>query len=703
MPTLAEKIAQQSLERLNEAEQTWSTLGVPGGGDSKPTGANVETAFRRKRFASREATLAAAKAALATGAMPALLERQIGPSLDWSLQPPDQAARLAGRAVARIVQKPQNGMEPVGIATGFIVYTGLLLTNYHVFGERDEPRYAQANFLYERWDKGIRTGVFIDFAPDVFFLANKELDFALIALDANADKDGILPTLGVLQPNSAVGKILVGDPINIIQHPRGEPKHYAFTDNRLLGLADNGALTYQTDTMPGSSGSPLLSKNWELVGLHRSAVPKRNAEGLILNKDGNPWDKDNETDEDVKWLGNEGVRISAIINFVSKKTFDNPDHQRRLEEFMETTSDPLDLFTAAQPTLRPAESARSIAPPDPLATGGTVVQQIVVNGPATFNFYAGSEVAAVAPAVAVPSAPAVAPGTAVEKSLRFDDDYARRPGFDPSFLGEDFQVPLPTVSAGRVGELFSENGAPVILKYHHYSLAFNRTRRMLHWAAGNVDYRNKKRDNRPRKEFGGENWRRDPRLPVGLQLEDDDFYRPATRVDRGHIVRREDNCWGDSPLLIEFGNSDSYHWTNCTPQHEAFNQSSGGASGKTIGERGVWGEFENYVQSELAKGTLRASILAGPVLAADDPSVDYGQGPIQCPISFWKVVLVVEEGALRAYGFVFSQAEVVARLGLEKELFDDPKFLKFRTPLARITELTGVIFDSVILAAEADR
>jgi endonuclease G len=110
----------------------------------------VETAFRRKRFASREATLAAAKVALATGAMPALLERQIGPSLDWSLQPPDQAARLAGRAVARIVQKPQNGMEPVGIATGFIVYPGLLLTNYHVFGERDEPRYAQANFLYER-------------------------------------------------------------------------------------------------------------------------------------------------------------------------------------------------------------------------------------------------------------------------------------------------------------------------------------------------------------------------------------------------------------------------------------------------------------------------------------------------------------------------------------------------------------------------
>jgi len=411
MPTLAEKIAQQSLERLNAAEQTWTTLGVPGGTDSKPTGANVESAFRRRRFDSREATLAAAKTALATGSMPALLERQIGPSLDWSMRPPDQAAHLAGRAVARIVQRADAGMVPIGVATGFIVYPGLLLTNYHVFGERDEPRYAQANFLYERLDQGIATGIFIDFAPDVFFLADKDLDFALVALDASTDKTGALPTLGVLQPSSAVGKILVGDPINIIQHPKGEPKHYAFTNNHLTGLADAGAMTYQTDTQPGSSGSPLLSKNWELVGLHRSAVPARDSEGRILNVDENVWDPNEESDEDVKWLGNEGVRISAIINFVSKQKLDNPDHQRRLEEFMETTSDPLDLFTAAQPTLRPAESARSIAPPAALATGGTVVQQIVVNGPATFNFYAGSVVSASAPVEE-------APVTAAEKSVR---------------------------------------------------------------------------------------------------------------------------------------------------------------------------------------------------------------------------------------------------------------------------------------------
>ncbi len=694
MPTLAEKIAQQSLERLNAAEQTWTTLGVPGGTDSKPTGANVESAFRRRRFDSREATLAAAKTALATGSMPALLERQIGPSLDWSMRPPDQAAHLAGRAVARIVQRADAGMVPIGVATGFIVYPGLLLTNYHVFGERDEPRYAQANFLYERLDQGIATGIFIDFAPDVFFLADKDLDFALVALDATTDKTGALPTLGVLQPSSAVGKILVGDPINIIQHPKGEPKHYAFTNNHLTGLADAGAMTYQTDTKPGSSGSPLLSKNWELVGLHRSAVPARDSEGRILNVDENVWDPNEESDEDVKWLGNEGVRISAIINFVSKQKLDNPDHQRRLEEFMETTSDPLDLFTAAQPTLRPAESARSIAPPAALATGGTVVQQIVVNGPATFNFYAGSVVSASAPVEE-------APVTAAEKSVRFDPDYANRPGFDENFLGEAFRVPLPTVSADRTSELFAENGTPVVLKYHHFSLVFNKMRRLMHWAASNVDYSPAMRGGRSSGSFGDGNWRGDPRLPAGLEIADADFYRPATRVDRGHIVKREDNSWGRTDLEIEFAIGDSYHWTNCTPQHEAFNKASGGDSGGPAGVRGVWGDFEDYVKKELAKANNRASILSGPVLAASDPYTVFSRGRIQYPNSFWKVVVVVQEGALRAYGFVFSQEDVIARFGLVKELFEDPKFLKFRTPLPRITELTGVVFDEVLLAAEA--
>src|SRR5262245_2164833 len=60
-------------------------------------------------------------------------ERIIGPTVDFNLYPPTEAARLAGRPVARIVTLPAPGFEVQGFATGFLVGKGLLLTNHHVF------------------------------------------------------------------------------------------------------------------------------------------------------------------------------------------------------------------------------------------------------------------------------------------------------------------------------------------------------------------------------------------------------------------------------------------------------------------------------------------------------------------------------------------------------------------------------------------
>ena len=91
----------------------------------------------------------------------------------------------------------------------------------------------------------------------------------------------------------------------------------------------------------------------------------------------------------------------------------------------------------------------------------------------------------------------------------------------------------------------------------------------------------------------------------GLQIEDADFYAPAKKIDRGHIVRREDGAWGGRAKEAEFGNSDTYHWTNCTPQSEAFNQS---------GKSGIWGQFEEHIQREVKAEGGRMSVFAGPVL-----------------------------------------------------------------------------------------
>jgi hypothetical protein len=57
--------------------------------------------------------------------------------------------------------------------------------------------------------------------------------------------------------------------VNIIQHPGGMPKQIALYHN-VVAYADHRRIQYLTDTMPGSSGSPVFDSAWRLVALHHS-------------------------------------------------------------------------------------------------------------------------------------------------------------------------------------------------------------------------------------------------------------------------------------------------------------------------------------------------------------------------------------------------------------------------------------------------
>ncbi|UNK51186.1 DNA/RNA non-specific endonuclease [Lysobacter sp. S4-A87] len=226
-------------------------------------------------------------------------------------------------------------------------------------------------------------------------------------------------------------------------------------------------------------------------------------------------------------------------------------------------------------------------------------------------------------------------------------------------------------------------------------------RRLLIWAASNVDYSPAARKRtKPRKEYGGENWRLDPRVALqvpGLQIEDVDFYRPATKIDRGHIVRREDACWGSTAKEAEFANSDTYHWTNCTPQSQAFNQS---------GEHGIWGKFEEHIQREAKALDGRLCVFAGPVLGLRDPRHGYDDDNlIKVPMKFWKIVMCVsnkDDGSEPlAYAFIFDQTEAIERLGFER--MDMSEYEIHQVPVGDITKKTGVQFDDSILAADVLR
>jgi endonuclease G len=298
-----------------------------------------------------------------------------------------------------------------------------------------------------------------------------------------------------------------------------------------------------------------------------------------------------------------------------------------------------------------------------------------------------------------PADPSSGPGEAFEKTIQFDPDYGDREGYRPDFLGKGLAVPPPAVSEARAGELLLKDGKPHVLDYHHYSLVMNAKRRLPMWTAANVDYSPDRRKIGGRAGFGSDKWVFDPRIPAEFQLGDQ-FYGPAKQSDRGHIVRRQDSAWGDTPEEVEFANSDTFHWTNCTPQHAAFNRAA--APSKYHLSEGIWGGFEVYTQSQLQHGEMRACILAGPVLADDDLEVDLGKGPVRVPRTFWKVVVVTAPAdaktRIQSFGFLLDQKDLLDKFGIE---FAPGRFARYRAALSDITNASGVLFDKAIIAAEA--
>ena len=67
-------------------------------------------------------------------------ERRIGDTLDLDESPPNDAARIAGIPVGRIVELDGAGVARDGIATGFLIAARLMLTNHHVSAAAEECR-----------------------------------------------------------------------------------------------------------------------------------------------------------------------------------------------------------------------------------------------------------------------------------------------------------------------------------------------------------------------------------------------------------------------------------------------------------------------------------------------------------------------------------------------------------------------------------
>ena len=263
--------------------------------------------------------------------------------------------------------------------------------------------------------------------------------------------------------------------------------------------------------------------------------------------------------------------------------------------------------------------------------------------------------------------------------IEIDPDYSNREGYDADFLG--LRVPLPLLSdelAAQAAANTQAAGEPrYLLPYHHFTVVLNKARRLAFFTAVNIDGALGREPKR-----GRDHWFFDPRVAQENQTGKDVY--DGNDLDLGHLVRRLDPAWGDSDGVAKLANDDTFHFTNCSPQHKDFNRN------KTR-----WAGMEDYILNHADNLKFKVNVFTGPVFAADD---DAYRG-VQLPRQFWKVVSMVKtDGQLSATAYLLSQSDLISGLRT-REPFSYGAYLTYQVPVEKVEELTSLSFGP---AAAAD-
>jgi len=246
-------------------------------------------------------------------------ERIIGTSDLLSINFLDRGRRAAN-AVCRIKLPVDGGLS---FGTGMLVGPRLLLTNNHVLATAAEAAQAEAEFAYEAdLDGVILPPVSYNLDPHSLFFTSTDLDITLVAVAPLSEHGVPVERFGWLTLLPVSGKSVDGEWVTIIQHPDGLPKQIAIHASQIVRLTQDQVpgtnldrfIHYSTDTEPGSSGSPVLNDQWQVIAVHHKAVPSPDA-----------------TPTKPSWLANEGVRVSAIYNHLERHRFTDPNAGRALD------------------------------------------------------------------------------------------------------------------------------------------------------------------------------------------------------------------------------------------------------------------------------------------------------------------------------------------------------------------------------------
>jgi endonuclease G len=584
------------------------------------------------------------------GVLPEIIQR------DNDLRPMRflQIGLLAARAVGRI-RLSDSPVTEEGDATGFLVAPGLLMTNWHVLKTADFAAAASVIFDDEDEINGEprETKTFM-LRPDRLFVSDEKLDYALVEVAARTSAGTPLAQFGFLPLFEQTGKL---DPAqqrqaaNIVQHPGGGRKKIALRDNYILLMPPEGAdpgkklssLFYGTDTLRGSSGSPVFSDQWYVIAVHRGGVPEIrivDGEPRVIRRDGSPAQR-NDPEDWIRYVTNEGTRVSRIYRSLRKKAKHDTDAALALERLMAVSQDPR-LGPINLPT----------AP------------------------------------ILLPGLPSQQEGGPEEITRRRSEEYASARGYAPTFLGARFRIPLPRMSSDVKRELAPlKNSTKTELKYDNYSVFMNRERRTAFFVAGNVN--GLQLWNRPNGHGAlprRPEWSFDPRMDESFQPDDMIF---SNSLQRGHLFKREDAIWGSDQQAMLHADKHSHTIPNATPMIRDFNNRE-------------WGDLEDIVTKECKDLGHRVTYFSGPIFRSTDPFYNELRRDVppsrrrqgmRVPESFWKIVAWVEDSKLKAAGFILEQKNELEEHGPITEEINFGTYQK--RPISEIEAATGLRFSKL--------
>ncbi len=587
---------------------------------------------------------------------------------------------IKSKAVGRL-RYTDLSSSSLAMATGFLISPDLILTNHHVFQGKDLFKDALIDFDYAYDASGKElTKIVFQINPEKFFYTFKDLDFSLVGIEAK-DQTGthMIQDRGYLILNPNVGKAGVGDSATIIQYPDGNYQQVGLRENQILDLSDPNSMIYQTDTSPGTSGSPVFNDQWQVIALHSAGVAKKDKTGNYIDKSGQPIPVvDGKVDSTrVVWVSNSGIRVSALMKQITGDASIQKDPKI---QFLSSPSysDAKKIVSISAPKPNEAITIPDMNIPVDNTNDSNMPSINIPNNTGTINIYTNGKGY---PSVKMQQSAVQLDADAEEsKKITTDQDFANCKGFQTKgFLS--FETPLPSLSKklARQAVPLTGNAQSNALEYFYYSTIQHAIRKMPIVSAINVEGNVADRKDSSKRV---DHWLQDNRIDPDTQLSD--AYYAKSGFDKGHMSRREDADYGAKAADALLAANMTCMYTNACPQVPKLNRAPG-----------LWGDLEKIILEQGVKKEAGAEskicVYNGPVFLDSDPVYQ----SVQVPMRFFKIVVWINgKNEKKTTAFILSQEDLVGGIQFE-ELDFNKEFITHQCSVSFIEGLTGLTFDKI--------